>query len=97
MSTVLRVAYDGAGFHGFARQAPGPAEMQRQAPRTGSNAHQPGKDLPRVISTRPNPISSRPDTLRSSRRYQLRCGSRRSAFQASKAPAASSHMRGSGE
>lgn len=25
MSTLLRVAYDGAGFHGFARQAPGPA------------------------------------------------------------------------
>jgi tRNA pseudouridine38-40 synthase len=25
VSTVLRVAYDGAGFHGFARQAPGPA------------------------------------------------------------------------
>jgi tRNA pseudouridine38-40 synthase len=25
VSTLLRVAYDGAGFHGFARQAPGPA------------------------------------------------------------------------
>ncbi|MCA9704801.1 MAG: hypothetical protein KDK70_02990 [Myxococcales bacterium] len=25
MSTLLRVAYDGTEFHGFARQAPGPA------------------------------------------------------------------------
>ena len=25
VSTLLRVAYDGASFHGFARQAPGPA------------------------------------------------------------------------
>jgi tRNA pseudouridine38-40 synthase len=67
VSTLLRVAYDGAGFHGFARQPTGPfgpvrtvqgeleralAILYRVAPDSPDQAGQPGPPGPPAIVTR---------------------------------------------